>query len=70
MSNSALASGAGLRRVPEAGANGEGRTVGTMKTPCVIEGLEVHGDRTASKRASVRAARVRRRADRGRGASE
>jgi hypothetical protein len=45
-SNSALASGAGLRRVPGAGANGEGRTVSAMQRYAASSRGAVRGDGT------------------------
>ena len=44
ISNSALASGAGLRHVPGAGTNGEGRTVSIMQRDLRRQGSGVRGE--------------------------
>jgi hypothetical protein len=64
----AVRSGPG--RVPRDRADGEGRTANIMQSDLRRQGLEVRGDGTVSGRARVGAARVRRRAGRGRGGNE
>jgi hypothetical protein len=60
----------GPRRVPRGRADGEGRTANVMLSDLRRQGLEVRGGGVVSGRAPVGAARVRRRAGRGRGGNE
>jgi hypothetical protein len=60
----------GAGRVSRGRADGEGRTVNVMQNNLSRQGLEIRGGGTVSGRARVGAARVRRRAGRGRDGNE